>query len=219
MPLLYRSRPGSVPAMLGLVCFTLLMLSAVPTVAADGAKRVNDYLTGVSSLEADFKQYTFAADRSLMTEARGKLYLRRPGKFRWEYSTPYEQIIIADGKRVYLHDVELDQVSHQSQSSALRGTPALLLSNDEPVESHFKVRTIASSDGRDWVELKPRETDSEVTRIEIGFSGKQLDSMIMVDTFGQETRLNFSGIKRNPRLADGLFKMKEDIGGDFLQFD
>lgn len=205
--------------MLGLVCFTLLLLSAVPAVAADGAKRVNDYLKGVSSLEADFKQYTFAADRSLMTEARGKLYLRRPGKFRWEYSTPYEQIIIADGKRVYLHDVELDQVSHQSQSSALRGTPALLLSNDEPVESHFNVRTIASSDGRDWVELKPRETDSEVTRIEIGFSGKQLDSMIMVDTFGQETRLNFSGIKRNPRLADGLFKMKEDIGGDFLQFD
>lgn len=219
MPLLYRSRSGSARAMLGLVSFALLLLISAPAVGADGARLVNDYLKGVSSLEADFKQFTFAADRSLTTEAEGRFYLRRPGKFRWEYRTPYEQVIIADGNRVYLLDVELDQVSHQSQSRALRGTPALLLSDDDPVERHFSVRAIDSSDGRDWVELRPLDKDSEVLQIELGFNGKQLDSMIMKDSFGQETRLNFSGIKRNTALSNGLFRFEEGVGGDFLQFD
>jgi len=205
--------------MLCLVIFKLLMLSSASAIGADGARLVNDYLKGVSSLEADFQQYTFAADRSLKVEADGRFYLQRPGKFRWEYRTPYEQVIIADGKRVYLHDIELDQISHQSQSRALRGTPALLLSDDNPVERHFTVRAIDSTDGREWVELKPRENDSEVLQIELGFMGKQLDSMIMKDTFGQETRLDFSGIKRNSVLSNGLFKFEEGVGGDFLQFD
>ena len=219
MSLLHRSRSGSARAMPGLVSFVMLMLSCASAVGADGAQIVNDYLNGVSALEADFKQYTFTSNRSKMMEADGKFYLQRPGKFRWEYVNPYEQVIIADGKRVYLHDVELDQVSHQSQSKALRGTPALLLSNDDPVERHFSVRTIDSSDGRDWVELRPLEQDSEVLQIELGFKGNQLDSMIMKDTVGQETRLNFTGIKRNPALASGLFRFEEGIGGDFLQFD
>ncbi|MBK1725144.1 outer membrane lipoprotein carrier protein LolA [Thiocystis violacea] len=187
--------------------------------AFDGTKRINDYLAGLDSLKADFQQYTFNADHSQMSEAAGTLYLQRPGRFRWEYDRPNRQVIIADGKRVYLHDLELKQVSHQSQSKALRGTPALLLASADPIEKHFQVRAIESSDGRDWVELIPKAKDSDVVKIEIGFGKATLDSLIMQDSFGQETRLNFTGTQRNVDLEPSLFKIDQRAVDDFLQFD
>jgi outer membrane lipoprotein carrier protein len=187
--------------------------------AADGAKRIDDYLKGLVSLQADFQQYTFNADHNRMIEARGTLYLQRPGRFRWEYASPNKQVIIADGKRVYLHDLELKQVSHQSQSQALRGTPALLLANEEPIEQHFEAKPIESTDGRDWIELIPRERDTDVVRIQVGFGGDTLDSLIMEDSFGQETRLNFTEARRNVRLKPDLFKVDQSAVDDFLQVD
>jgi outer membrane lipoprotein carrier protein len=188
-------------------------------VAADGAARINTYLTGLNTLKADFVQYTFSADRSQMMEAHGTLYLQRPGRFRWEYDKPMKQLIIADGSRVYLHDLELRQVSQQSQAKALRGTPALLLANREPIERHFDAKPIPSKDGRDWVELTPKDHDTEVVRIEIGFGKDTLDSLIMQDSFGQETRLNFSAPQRNPTLKPELFTIDRAAVDDFLDLD
>jgi outer membrane lipoprotein carrier protein len=123
--------------------FPLILVSGMASAAAaEGAKRVNDYLAGLDSLRADFEQFTFNAERTRMMESRGTLYLQRPGRFRWEYSTPNRQVIIADGSRVYLHDLELKQVSHQSQSRALSGTPALLLADGGPIEKHFEAAPI-----------------------------------------------------------------------------
>ncbi|MGQ9659314.1 MAG: LolA family protein [Thermochromatium sp.] len=187
--------------------------------AAEGAQRVDDYLKGLTSLKAEFEQFTFNAERTQMMERRGTLYLQRPGRFRWEYEGPNKQIIIADGKRVYVHDIELKQVSHQSQTKALRGTPALLLSNAEPIEQHFEVRPIESSDGRDWVELIPKDPETDVVRIELGFSSDALDSLIVADRFGQETRINFMDVQRNMALDPGLFKLDQRAVDDFLSLD
>ena len=187
--------------------------------AAEGAERLDRYLAGINSLKADFVQYTFNADRSKMMEAHGTLYLQRPGRFRWEYDSPTKQIIIADGQRVYLHDLELRQVSQQSQAKALRGTPALLLANRDPIADHFTTRAVPSQDGRDWVELTPREHDTEVVRIEVGLGQDTLDSLIMQDSFGQETRLNFSAAQRNPVLKPELFQIDRAAVDDFLDLD
>ena len=208
-----------------LVTFLLLLtvligLGSGPAVAtADGKARLDGFLKGLTSLQSSFVQTTFNADRTRMMEGRGTFYLQRPGRFRWEYESPNNQVIIADGKRVYLHDRDLDQVSHQSQEKALRGTPALLLASNTPIDREFTTKPLKSSDGRDWVELTPRAKDTEIVRIELGFGATGLESMIMEDSFGQETRLNFGQTKRNPILDLGLFKMDEKTGGDFLSFD
>lgn len=204
---------------LHLMALLLALLWTGSAFALDGAKRVDDYLAGLNSLKANFQQYTFNSDHTQVMQASGTLYLQRPGRFRWEYDAPNKQAIIADGKRVYLHDLELNQVSHQSQSKALKGTPALLLASADPIEKHFKVRSIDSTDGRDWVELIPRAKDTEVVKIEVGFGKGSLDSLIMVDSFGQETRLNFSGAQRNIHLDPSLFKIDQRAVDDFLQFD
>ena len=187
--------------------------------AADGKERLDRYLAGLTSLRSDFKQVTFNADRTSMMEARGTFYLERPGRFRWEYDTPNRQVIVADGKRVYLHDLELEQISHQSQNKALRGTPALLLADGGPIEKHFQARPIDSRDGRDWVELIPKAADTDVVKIELGFGGGELDSMIMEDAFGQMTRLDFTATQRNPSLDPGLFEVDQRAMDDFLSFD
>ncbi|WP_295400713.1 outer membrane lipoprotein chaperone LolA [uncultured Thiocystis sp.] len=197
----------------------VILLALVGAASADGADRVNAYLSDLNSLQADFEQYTFNADHTQMLEARGTLYLQRPGRFRWEYATPTKQVIIADGKRVYLHDLDLKQVSHQNQDQALRGTPALLLANPGPIEQHFKARPIDSTDGRDWVELIPKDQDTDVVRIDIGFGKDTLDSLIMQDSFGQETRLNFTGARRNTSLNAELFEIDQRNVDDFLQID
>jgi outer membrane lipoprotein carrier protein len=208
-----------------LVTFLLLLtvligLGSGPAVAtADGKARLDGFLKGLTSLQSSFVQTTFNADRTRMMEGRGTFYLQRPGRFRWEYESPNNQVIIADGKRVYLHDRDLDQVSHQSQEKALRGTPALLLASNTPIDRDFTTKPLKSSDGRDWVELTPRAKDTEIVRIELGFGATGLESMIMEDSFGQLTRLNFSRTKRNPILDLGLFKIDDKAIGDFLSYD
>ena len=206
------------PAILLLAALLGLTLGPA-SAAADGRARLDAFLKGLTSLQSSFEQVTFSADHTRMMEARGTLYLQRPGRFRWEYDTPNKQVIVADGKRVYLHDLDLDQVSHQSEEKALRGTPALLLASDTPIDRDFSTRPIESTDGRDWVELTPKAKDSEIVRIELGFGATGLESLIMEDSFGQQTRLNFGRTKRNPILDLGLFKMDEKVGGDFLSYD
>nr|WP_210424575.1 outer membrane lipoprotein chaperone LolA [Marichromatium bheemlicum] len=197
----------------------LASLLPVAALAGEGAQRLDDYLAGLNSLRADFVQYTFNAARTQMTESHGRFYLQRPGRFRWEYDDPVAQVIIADGKRVYVHDLELEQVTHQSQERALRGTPALLLASAAPIAEHFAVSELPSTDGRDWVALRPLAADAEVERIELGFGPAGLESLIMEDGFGQSTRLDFSAATRNLALESELFEIDRSAVDDFLSFD
>jgi outer membrane lipoprotein carrier protein len=215
----YPERPARHPLRLlqAVLTASLLALTSIALAAPSGEARLKDYLKGLNTLTSEFRQYTLSADGGRMIESEGTFYLQRPGRFRWEYRAPMEQVIVADGDRVWLHDIELDQISHQSQSSALDGTPAQLLASNEPIDRHFEIVTWDPGDGRDWVELQPKKADGQVTRIRIGFIGEALDTLLMEDSFGQITRFSFLDTKRNPKLDAKLFKLDRPIGGDFLE--
>jgi outer membrane lipoprotein carrier protein len=199
------------------VCLVLLPLAAAAR--ADGVAMLKDYLRGLNSLSAEFRQITIPADGVGDIEARGTFYLLRPNRFRWEYRSPSEQLIVADGKRVYLEDKELNQVTHQAQKKALDGTPAQLLASDQPVERYFRIRNLDLGDGLTWVELTPKTKDSQVVKLRIGFHRGELAELLMEDQFGQLSRFIFTDLKRNPRLAYSMFRFKRPTGGDFLKFD
>lgn len=196
-----------------------LLIMPLGALAAEPGQVLTNYLKGLDTLSSDFEQVTFNADQSAMAESNGVFYIKRPGKFRWEYRKPGEQIIVADGKRVYVYDVELEQVSHQDQAKALAGTPALLLADGGPIDRDFLVKDLPSSDGLVWVELTPKAGETEVQQIQVGFEGGDLRNLIMQDQFGQVTRLLFSGTRRNPSLKDDLFRLKPNKATDILQFD
>ncbi|MBK5931277.1 outer membrane lipoprotein carrier protein LolA [Halochromatium salexigens] len=196
-----------------------MTLLSTPQARADGIAELKDYLSGLNSLSADFRQITLGADGEQMIESSGTFYLLRPNRFRWDYDTPNEQQIVADGSRIYVHDQDLNQVTHSSQKKILDGTPAQLLASEKPVEDYFELRTLDEGDGRTWIELTPKAEDTEVVKLRIAFIDGQLDTLLMEDRFGQLTRFIFDDLERNPQLDYALFRFERPPGSDFLQAD
>ena len=182
--------------------------------AETGSAHLKAFLDNLGTLQAKFEQSVLDQTHSEAERFQGIFYLRRPGQFRWDYSEPYEQLIVADGDRIWVYDSDLEQVSHRSQEDALRGTPAQLLSDVGPIEDNFEVIDIGESQGMAWVELIPRDKESQFIRILLAFMGKELRRMEMADQFGQVTRFQFYDIQRNLPLPDKLFEFTAPEGSD-----
>ncbi len=185
--------------------FGLLLFLIPPLLqAGTGLQQMDHFLQDMKGLEAGFEQSVM--DQNKQTHhLRGVFYIQRPGRFRWDYIEPEKQQIIADGRQIWLYDIELEQVSVQSQEKALNGTPALLLMGDEPVESSFEVKDIGDRQGMGWVELIPRDEESQFTRILLAFRENELSRMEMDDKFGQMTRFQFYDVKQNPAFTGDFF--------------
>jgi outer membrane lipoprotein carrier protein len=184
----------------------LILLCVHPLVsAANGSQQFETFMQNLHTLKAGFQQTVQRPDDDTVYASSGIFYLKRPGQLRWEYENPPTQVIVADGKRIWLHDIELEQVSHRSQKAALEGTPAQLLSGTRPVEESFELEELGEREGMSWIELKPRDKEAQFTKVQLGFANDTLQRMVMYDSFGQITRFVFSDLQRNPALSSELF--------------
>ncbi len=201
---------------LKLICSLILLGAVQPLWALNGPQQLEAFLKDLTTLQADFEQ-TLQQDDQAYT-SNGVFYLKRPGLLRWEYTTPSEQLIVADGDRIWLYDIELEQVSHRSQQAALVGTPAQLLSDQAPISEHFQVNDLGEVDGLSWVELLPREKESQFSSLRLALNENNLQRMEMIDNFGQTTRFVFDNLQRNLALDAALFTFKPppmiDLIGD-----
>ncbi len=184
--------------------------------AGQGLDSLNKFLDGLQSLRADFSQSVLDTEQALAGNYEGRLYLQRPGRFRWDYLRPYRQIIIADGDDVWVVDEDLEQITRQSEERALRGTPALLLVYDQPIDTHFEAVELGRHQGMDWVELIPKDPEGQFDRIQMAFADGQLDRMEMRDRYGQISRFRFSNLLRNPTLDPSLFVYEVPEGSDLF---
>ena len=201
--------------------FCLLVLLAATTataLAGSGEQQLRQFLDGLTTLRADFQQTLQQADDVGVYRSSGTFYLKRPGQFRWEYDPPNRQLIVADGSRIWLYDKELEQVSHRSQGAALEGTPAQLLSDNAPLDRHFEVKEEGQKGGLTWVELLPKDKESQFSSVRLAMEQGQLRNMEMLDNFGQLTSFEFSHLQRNPELDPELFDFEPpplvDLIGD-----
>jgi outer membrane lipoprotein carrier protein len=198
---------------------TLSLLLSLWFGAADAdtaTQRLRAFFTDVHTLSADFDQVVLDPNHKQVQSAQGTLYLQRPGRFRWDYTTPYKQLLVGDGKKVWFYDTELEQVTVKNQDAALGGSPAMLLSGDRPLEESFKVTERGTQDGLDWVELSPKTKDTEFSRVRLGFRDSTLEAMELTDGFGQTTHLHFTHERRNPALKNDLFKFVPPEGVDVV---
>lgn len=193
-----------------------ILLISCSALAGNGVEQMKHFLQQVNSFQAGFEQMVLEADQQQALRSQGQFYLQQPDKFRWDYSEPEPQQIIADGRQVWLIDPELEQVSVQSQNTALKGTPAMLLIRGEPVEKHFEVIDIGDSQGLAWVELIPKEQESQFIRILLAFSNNDLQRMEMADKFGQVTRFQFYDIQHNPKFKPDQFVYEPPLYFDTL---
>ncbi|MGH8583264.1 MAG: outer membrane lipoprotein chaperone LolA [Gammaproteobacteria bacterium] len=174
------------------------------------------YLDGLETLRASFDQELIDERGSLREQARGTLYLHRPGRFRWDYHRPYQQTIVADGIKVWIYDKELEQVTVKPLAAALGSTPALLLGGKVDIHRELTVTALAKHEGLDWMRLVPKDREAQFTDVRLGFAGKDLRRMDLKDNFGQTTRIRFYGTQRNLKLDPKLFVFTPPRGVDVL---
>lgn len=198
------------------LCIALLLLLAT-RVHAGGIEKLKQFIGATRAGQATFSQVVLDQNGRRMQSASGVMQFLRPGKFRWTYAQPYEQLIVGDGRKFWLYDVDLNQVTVRSLDAALGSSPAALLSGSNEIERSFVLSEHGSQNGLDWLEALPRASDSSFRRIRMAFDAQaNLQVMELLDLFGNTTVLRFSALKRNPSLAPGLFKFEPPAGADVL---
>jgi len=193
-------------------------VSAAPAAAAAAspAAEVEKYLSGLASWTADFEQTIDDGHGNVLRSAAGRLYLQRPGKFRWDYSQPSEQLVLADGKQIWFYDKDLAQANVREMDTSLASTPASLLSGNGSVSTQFNVTALPHSAGLQWFQLVPKHADTDFQLVRIGFDKGELRSMFLADKLNQITQLTFSNSKRNLPLAPDLFSFVPPAGVDVI---
>jgi outer membrane lipoprotein carrier protein len=195
----------------------LVWCMAMPLAHAGiAADRLQAFFKEVQALQGDFTQTVFDQHMKVKERAQGNFALQRPGKFHWDYQAPYHQLIVANGRKVWIYDSELEQVTVKKLDEAVGTTPAQLLSSGESLERNFAINEVGAKDDLEWVELIPREKDTSFERVRLGFDQHDLRIMELMDNFGQTTRLEFSHLQHNPRLAATLFEFIPPPGVDVV---
>jgi outer membrane lipoprotein carrier protein len=209
-----RSLPRSL-RLLPAVAFLL----ASPLLRADsGLDTVHEFFKNLHTLEADFHQQVLTGEGKLQQESSGHVWILRPGKFRWNYLTPYKQQLVADGRHLWSYDEDLAQVSVQPMDKVFSATPAMLLGGNEPLDKVFRMQDQPAEDGRQQVLLTPKSDDSSVIEVHLFFVKGVLARIEARDNFGNTTSFTFSGLVRNGAVDRNLFQFVPppdvDVVGD-----
>lgn len=196
--------------------FALVVLLCASTATAASTDRLKAFIEQTRSASADFSQTVLDRSGRKIQEASGSLQFARPGKFRWTYIAPYEQLIVGDGTQLWIYDKDLNQVTARKLDDALGASPAALLAGDNAIERNFDLTNAGTKDGIDWLDARPKNAETTFERIRMGFKGADLDTMELKDQFGQLTVIRFTDLKRNPTLSPELFKFTPPPGADVI---
>ena len=196
----------------------VLVLFLIPLTAHSAAiEKLKSFIAATNSANADFTQDVFDQTGRRIQRSSGIMQFQRPGKFRWTYQKPYEQLIVGDGEKFWLYDVDLNQVTVKKLDAALGSSPAALLSGSNEIESGFTLTEDGSRDQLEWLLAIPKAQDSGFEKIRMAFDAQAgLAIMELFDTFGNKTVLKFSTMRRNPEIPDRQFRFTPPKGADVL---
>lgn len=194
----------------------IAMVLSTHTANAGGLEDLNHFYTHTKSVSADFVQVVTNKQGGKIQEVQGVMLLKRPNQFRWDYQAPYAQQIMSDGKKVWLYDVELAQVTVNDISQGTGASPAALLAGDAHLEKNFTLTPIDKQDNIAWISATPKRPDSGFEKILLGFKAGQFHKMEFHDSFGQRTSISFSRVVQNPKVADKAFKFNLPKGVDMV---
>jgi len=175
------------------------------------------FVAGSKTLSANFSQQV--SGQGKQESASGTLQIARPGKFRWNYAKPNPQLIVGDGKTLWVYDQELAQVTKKSLDAALGSSPAAVLAGSNAIERDYMLKEAGGQGGVEWLTATPKHKDNTFSAIRMGLKGNQLVAMELTDSFGNLTRINFSNIKKNPAIPASAFQFTPPKGADVMSGD
>ena len=198
--------------------FLVLGTALVASNALAGARdELKAFTTGLKGLDGQFTQQVHDGGGKLKESSSGRVALSAPRLFRWEYAKPYPQLIVADGKKVWVYDPDLQQVTVREQGIEEQNSPLSALVDPGKLDQQFNVRESGNADGLQWLVLTPKnEGDASFQSARLGFGNGGLSRMEVLDAVGQRTTISFSGWKRNPAFAGGTFKYAPAKGVDVV---
>jgi outer membrane lipoprotein carrier protein len=196
---------------------TLLALLATPVLAADTARsRLDAFAHDLHSLSGHFSQTLTNNNGARGDSSQGTLALQEPRQFRWQAISPYKQLIVADGSRVWMYDPDLEQVTVRTQSTEEAQSPLTILTDMSQLDRDFKAAELGERDGLLWLQLTPTDDDKQFVSAELGFDADSLRRMIFTDRLGNRTDIRFSDWQRNPVLPVDTFDFTPPAGADVI---
>ena len=196
-----------------LLSMTLLFASVAH---ADAVDALREFARDVKSGKANFTQTVTSPDGKRKKVSSGSFEFQRPNQFRFAYAKPFEQVIVADGQKVWIYDVDLNQASSRKLADALGATPAALLAGSN-LERDFTLKAEPTVAGLDWVQAVSKQAESTIQSLRLGFRSKELAAMEIVDGFGQRSRMDFSAVQPNVPVAAERFQFKLPAGADLIE--
>lgn len=206
-----------------LLAASMALVSA--TAQADGLKALETFLSEVGSAQAGFTQVVTSPKRAGETVARsktssGRFEFLRPNRFRFEYTKPFPQTIVADGQTLWLYDVDLNQVTARKQQEVLGSTPAALIAAGTDLKALsevFDLKAAPAQDGLDWLEARPKAKDGQLQSVRVGFRAGQLAVLEIADSLGQRSVLTFNQWQGNAPLKAEQFRFTPPVGADVIR--
>lgn len=199
--------------------FAVALAAVLPPGAAQAGaiEQLREFAAGTRSARGEFTQQQQRSGGRAAETASGTFAFSRPGRFRWEVTRPYEQLIVTDGERLHFYDKDLKQVTVRKVGDAISATPAAILFGSNELDASFVLKEAPPVEGLEWLEATPRARDGGFDWIRIGFRDGLPAAMEVRDAFGQVTRFGFRAIERNPSLDASLFRFTPPKGVDVVQ--
>ncbi|WP_211442258.1 outer membrane lipoprotein chaperone LolA [Collimonas humicola] len=199
-----------------------LSMALLPSLAgASALEQFKSFVSSTQSAKGEFYQQLVKIDAGskapkVSSTSSGIFVFARPGKFIWTYQKPYEQILQADGDKLFIYDKDLNQVTTKSLGNALGSSPAAILFGSNDLEKNFVLKEGQAKDGMEWLEATPKAKDTTFDHIGIGLRDGIPQAMELRDSFGQVSLLTFKNFVKNPPLSAGQFKFVVPKGADVL---
>ncbi len=199
----------------------VLALLCVPLLAGAAAlDQFKAFVANNKSARGEFVQRMVKEEGGKLrtsNEASGSFVFARPGKFVWTYKKPYEQVLQADGEKLYIYDKDLNQVTVRTLGNAIGSSPAAILFGSNDLEKNFALSEAGARDGMEWLQAVPRAKDTQFEKIGIGLKDGVPVAMELRDAFGQVSLLTFTRFEKNPSLSGSQFRFVMPKGADVLQ--
>jgi outer membrane lipoprotein carrier protein len=193
-----------------------IQFAAQAGAATDGEELLRHFANDVKTLSARFEQTLVDADDNVVEASAGSFELSRPGRFRWVYTEPYEQLLLADGVNVWSYDADLAQVTVKPQQEVLSNTPAVLLGGGGDVMADFRLVEAFVDRGIEWLRLVPQSEEGGFASVDLGFKDGILSRMIFIDALGQSTLIGLFDVTVNEAIDNSRFRFTPPADADLV---
>jgi|688.fasta_scaffold17162_11 outer membrane lipoprotein carrier protein len=196
----------------------LLLAIAFPLQAQTARQQLDLFASGLKTASATFQQVVTGPNGEKIQTSQGLMQMKSPNRFRWEYSKPDLQVIVADGQKVWVYEPDLKQVTVKPQDALNQDNPLSALSSPEVLDRYYTVSELPEKRGIRWLQLLPKRPESSpFDKAWLGFDDNGLRSLRLFDNLGQVSEFNFGTWKRNAFIPESRFRFTAPAGVETVQ--